>query len=336
MKRRALGNSGIMVSEIGLGACQLTGGAWGAPAPGVSAPATPEYPDKPAPAPGFPDTSEALRIVAAALDAGCDFFDTAPGYGRGRSEEILGEALAPVRGRVTICTKFGHDADGASNFAPPALGPGLEGSLRRLRTDYVDVLLLHNPARALMDGQRGGAALFAELERLKTQGKVRVYGVSLDGKRELETVLQTTRCGAVEVLYNAFHQEPGGAFAAAAAKGVGLIVKVPLDSGWLSGKYRSDSRFTDVRQRWSPQVIARRAQLVEELARWVPAGMTMGQAALKYVLARPEVSTVIPGAKSVPQVRDNLAAGGEGLPAAALAGIRSLWERELQDNPLPW
>ena len=163
-----------------------------------------------------------------------------------------------------------------------------------------------------------------------------MYGVSLDWVKELETVVETTGCGAVEVLYNAFHQEPGEAFAKAAAKGVGIVVKVPLDSGWLSGKYRKDSTFTGIRGRWLPEVIARRGKLVEEFAGFVPAGMSMGHAALKYVLAQPEVSTVIPGAKSAEQARDNMAASGEVLPAKAVAAMRGLWEREIKGQALPW
>jgi aryl-alcohol dehydrogenase-like predicted oxidoreductase len=128
--------------------------------------------------------------------------------------------------------------------------------LRRLRTDYVDVLLLHNPPVKLMDGTR--APRYEEMERLKAEGKLRGYGVSLGYSRDLKTVLETTRSGAIEVTFNVFHQEPRAAFRCARERGVGLIVNVPLDSGWLSGKFRGDSRFTGVRRRWSPDVITRR------------------------------------------------------------------------------
>jgi aryl-alcohol dehydrogenase-like predicted oxidoreductase len=133
MKRRPLGATGITVGEIGLGAWQLANPDW-----------------------GVYDRAEALRVVQQALDAGCDFFDTAPPYGGGRSEKLLGRALAGVRPSVTICTKFGHSAEGLppTNFDVAALRPSLEASLRRLRTDYVDVLLLHNPPVALLNGTR--------------------------------------------------------------------------------------------------------------------------------------------------------------------------------------
>jgi aryl-alcohol dehydrogenase-like predicted oxidoreductase len=308
---RPLGRTGISVSEVGLGGWQLANPLWDSRG-----------------------DDEARKVVERALDDGCDFFDTAPGYSGGRSEELLGQMLRPVRSRVSICTKFGHGADGTANFDAAAIRPALEASLRRLQTDYVDILLLHNPPLELLDGTR--APQYEELERLKTEGKLRAYGVSLDHGRELDMVVKTTRCGAVEVLFNAFHQEPLAAFRRAAAAGIGLIVKVPLDSGWLSGKYRHDSRFVGVRERWSTEIIARRAALVERLAVLVPPGTSLAHAALQYVLAQPEVSTVIPGAKTAEQARDNLAAAGVALPGDVVRAIRALWERELKDNPLPW
>ena len=311
MNHRPLGKTGITVSEIGLGAWQLANPDW-----------------------GLNDTAEALRIVQESLDAGCDFFDTAPGYGHGRSEELLGQALKPVRQQITICTKFSNYSDGGRNFDVSALRPTLEGSLHRLQTDYVDILLLHNPPPELMDGNH--APQYEELERLKAEGKLRVYGVSLDWRKELETVIETTNSGAVEVFFNAFYQGPLAAFRQAQEKGVGLIVKVPLDSGWLSGRYRSDSRFDDVRGRWSPEIIARRAALVEQFADLVPPGTSLIHAALQYVLAQPEVSTVTPGPKSVEQARDNFAAADRQLPADVVRAMFDLWERELKDDPLPW
>lgn len=308
MQRRPLGKTGILVSEIGLGGWQLANPLW-----------------------DMHRSADAENIVKQALEAGCDFFDTAPGYGDGRSEELLGRALKTVRSRVTVCTKFGHGDEG---FAAAAIRPSLEASLRRLQTDYVDILLLHNPPLELMDGT--SAPQYQELERLKTEGKLRVYGVSLDHGRELETVLKTTRCGAVEVLLNVFHQEPLAACRTAAAAGIGLIVKVPLDSGWLSGKYRRDSRFTDIRSRWSPEIITRRAALVERFAALLPPGTSLAHAALQYILAQPEVSTVIPGAKSVEQARDNFGAATTPLPADVVRSIRAFWEQELKGNPLPW
>jgi aryl-alcohol dehydrogenase-like predicted oxidoreductase len=312
MNKRPLGATGIQVSEVGLGAWQLANPDW-----------------------NIDDREEALRIVERSIEAGCNFFDTAPGYGYGRSEELLGQALRPVRRDVIICTKFSHHAEeGGDGFDASQIRPVLEGSLRRLQTDYVDILLLHNPPPELMDGRT--APQYEVLERLKAEGLIREYGVSLDWRSELEMVVQTTGSRAIEVYFNALYQEPLPAFRMAQERGVGLIVKVPLDSGWLSGRYRGDARFTDVRQRWSPEVLARRGALIEQFAALVPPGMSLAHAALQYCLAQPEVSTVIPGAKSVAQALDNFAAAEGRLPAEVVRAIEELWERELKGDPLPW
>jgi aryl-alcohol dehydrogenase-like predicted oxidoreductase len=301
----------MQVSEIGLGAWQLANPDW-----------------------GLHDTAEALRIVDRSLAAGCNFFDTAPGYGYGRSEDLLGQALDGVRQEVIICTKFGYTPEGVENFSADNIRPILEGSLRRLRTDYVDILLLHNPPRELMDGRE--APHYQELEKLKAEGKLREYGVSLDWEVELRMIAETTNSKAAEVMYNALYQEPRGAFELARERGVGLIVKVPLDSGWLSGRYRGDHQFTDIRQRWSPAVLARRSALVEQFAALIPPGTTLAHAALQYTLAHPAVSTVIPGPKSVEQALDNFAAAEQQLPPEVVGAIDALWEREIAHDPLPW
>ncbi|HWB60021.1 MAG TPA: aldo/keto reductase, partial [Chthoniobacteraceae bacterium] len=238
--------------------------------------------------------------------------------------------------RVAICTKFGHSPDGPADFSAAAVRPALERSLRSLQTDYVDVYLLHNPPIEVMDGTLDGAAVYDELERLKTEGKLRAYGVSLDWRRELDLVIETTRCQAVEVLFNAFHQDPLASFRKAKERGIGFIAKVPLDSGWLSGKYRAGSKFEGIRDRWSPEVIARRAALIEQFAALLPPGVSIRDAALQYILAQPEISTVIPGAKSVEQARDNFAAASGALNAETVHAVKTLWERELKADPLPW
>ncbi|KAB8145902.1 aldo/keto reductase [Chloroflexia bacterium SDU3-3] len=313
MRQRAFGNTGIQVSEIGLGAWQLANPDW-----------------------RLHSADDALRVVAASLEAGCTFFDTAPGYGGGRSEELLGRALRPVRGDVVICTKFSHHgADGSTDFDAQHIRPVLEGSLRRLQTDYVDILLLHNPPAPLMNGERH-PQIYEELERLRAEGRIREYGISLDWSAELETMARTTKGRAAEVLFNAFSQDTRAAFPEAQARGIGLIVKVPLDSGWLSGRYRGAHRFDDVRARWSPEVLARRTALVERLAALVPPGTRLGHAALQYCLARPEVATVIPGAKTAEQALDNIAAASGRLPAEVVQAIDALWEQEIRDSPLPW
>ena len=313
MKLRPFGNTGMKVSEIGLGAWQLANPDW-----------------------GIDDKSEALRIVQKSLEAGCNFFDTAPGYGGGRSEELLGEGLKSVRKDVILCTKFSHyGEDGTRDFDAKNIRPVLEGSFRALQTDYVDILLLHNPPRELMDG-RVAPELYEEMEKLKAEGKIREYGVSLDWREEVDLVVDTTKSKALEVFFNALYQEPLPAFQKAAENGVGIIVKVPLDSGWLSGRYRKGHNFHDIRKRWPPEVVARRSELVEQFAKLVPEGTSMAHAALQFTLAQPQVSTVIPGAKTVEQALDNFAAADRQLSPDVVQSMVELWEREIMSDPLPW
>lgn len=313
MKLRPFGNTGMNVSEVGLGAWQLANPDW-----------------------GLDDRKEALRIIQKSLEAGCNFFDTAPGYGGGRSEELLGEGLKSVRRDVIICTKFSHyGEDGTRDFEAKNIRPVLEGSFRALQTDYVDILLLHNPPRELMDG-RVAPEIYEEMEKLKAEGKIREYGVSLDWREEVDMVVDTTKSKGLEVFFNALYQEPLPAFQKAYENGVGIIVKVPLDSGWLSGRYRTGHNFDDIRKRWPPEVVERRSQLVEQFARLVPEGTSMAHAALQFVLAQPQVSTVIPGAKSVEQALDNFAAADKQLSPEVIQSMVKLWEREIMSDPLPW
>ncbi|MGZ9225230.1 MAG: aldo/keto reductase [Anaerolineales bacterium] len=247
MKLRSFVNTGMNVSEIGLGAWQLANPDW-----------------------GVDSKSEALRVIQKSLEAGCNFFDTAPGYAGGRSEELLGEGLKSMRKDVMLCTKFGHTAEGLTDFSTNAIHQSIEASLRRLQTDYLDIVLMHNPPREMMDGRV--ASQYAEFEKLKAEGKIREYGVSLDWREELEMVVDTTQSKALEVFFNALYQEPLPAFQKAHENGVGIIVKVPLDSGWLSGRYRKGHQFDDIRKRWPPEVVARRSELVEQFAALVPEG----------------------------------------------------------------
>ena len=311
MKLRPFGNTGMNVSEVGLGAWQLANPAW-----------------------GVNDRNEALRIIQKSLEAGCNFFDTAPAYGGGVSEELIGKALKSVRKDIILCTKFGHTAEGVTDFGTNAIGPSIEASLRRLQTDYLDIVLMHNPPRDMMDGRI--STQYEEFEKLKASGKIREYGVSLDWREEVDLVVDTTQSKALEVFFNALYQEPLPAFQKAQEHGVGIIVKVPLDSGWLAGRYRKGHSFDDVRKRWPPEVIARRSELVEQFAQLVPEGTSIAHAALQFILAQPQVSTIIPGAKSVEQALDNFAAADRHLSPEVVQSIVELWERAIMSDPLPW
>jgi aryl-alcohol dehydrogenase-like predicted oxidoreductase len=307
---RAFGNTGLEVSEIGLGGWQLGEQQWDGP-----------------------DETESIRMVHRAMAAGVTFFDTAPCYAAGRSEEILGKALQGRWQRVVICTKFGRSPEG-TDFDHRRIAWSIENSLRRLQTSCLDIVLLHNPPALFLDGR--SAPHFEVLERLREKGWLRFYGASVDWPGEIETVASTSRSRALEVWLSVLHQEPWEAVRAAAQVGLGTIVKVPLESGWLAGKYQAQSQFTDVRSRWSAEDIRRRAALTERFRALLPPGVSPTHGALRFVLANPGVSTVIPGAKSMAQLLDNLAAAEQPLPPGTVAEIRALFDDAIAGRPLAW
>jgi aryl-alcohol dehydrogenase-like predicted oxidoreductase len=313
MRMRLLGDTGLQVSEIGLGAWQLgEDRAWSGPG-----------------------EEESLRIVDEALRFGCTFIDTAPGYARGRSEALIGRALEGRRGTAVLCTKFGHSADGRTNFDASAIRVSLEESLARLRTDYVDILLMHSPSDPAL--RNPAAPQLQTLEKLKEEGLIRAYGISLDQDTN-EELDEAAASGAavVEVRFNALHQEPLPAIDRAADRGLGIVVKVPLESGWLSGRYTGESTFADVRRRWSADDIRARAAVVDEIAALAPPGMPLARLALRFVLAHEAVSTVIPGARTIDQLRENLAAADDTLPSDVVASVSRLWQERLASHPFAW
>jgi aryl-alcohol dehydrogenase-like predicted oxidoreductase len=311
MNLRPLGSTGLSVSEVGFGAWQLqTGPTWS----------------------GMGET-DAIRLVQHALELGCNLFDTAPHYGGGESEAFLGKALKGRRSEAVIVTKFGHGPDGKTSYEPTRLAPSVEGSLARLQTDHIDVVLLHNPPADVLSGHH---PIHEAIERLRDQGKVRFYGASLDDSAEMDILLGTTRAKVIEILFNVFHQEPLRSFHAAEQQGVGLIAKVPLDSGWLAGRYDATSKFSDVRGRWAPEVIARRAVLVEKLRFLEQEGHALPTAALGFVLAHRAISSVIPGMKSLAQLEQNLAASSLRLSEATIERLHAIYADELEGAPLPW
>lgn len=301
MRTRSLGTTGIEVSEIGFGAWQLGNARdWE----------------------GMSD-STARALVHAALDRGINLFDTAPNYAGTRSEQLLGDALAGRRHEVVLISKYGHPPDGPKDFSVDGFWKSLEGSLRRLRTDYLDGLLLHNPPRAMYDGTD---PLWDALDAARAQGKIRHYGVSLDYAAEIESCLAHTRSEILEILFNIFHQDARRAFPLVRERGCGVIVKVPLDSGWLTGRFDAGSRFDGVRARWSADEIARRASLVDAL-RWLTAdGSSLATKALAYVLSYDEVSSVIPGTRTMAQLDDNARAAGGRLGDGDRTRLEHFWD----------
>lgn len=311
MKKRKLGNTGLAVSEIGFGSWQLGN--------------TKDWK-------GSTDR-EAIELVHQAIEMGCNFFDTAPNYAGGKSEELLGKALKGRRDEVVISTKFGHFADGRTDYDPSLLRKSVENSLRLLQTDYVDSVLLHNPPFKMLNGHDEH---FEILERLKNEGKIRAYGASVDRSEEMLELINTTDAQVIEVMFNILYQEPKEVFKLAQENGVGLIIKVPLDSGWLTGKYDQNSTFQGIRSRWSPEIIVKRSQLVEKIKAIKAPETSMVHEALRFILGFDAVSTVIPGIRNSEQLKTNLAASDQRMDLEQVKRYEEFYQQYLAQNNLPW
>ena len=277
MKYRNLGKTDITVSEIGFGAWGIGGGAYG------------PIDDK---------TSEST--INEALACGVTFFDTASLYGDGHSEYILGRVLKRVRGDVVIATKAGtlpHTGfTMPQDFSYEHIMDSVEGSLRRLNTDYIDLLQLHSPS---LDALEGGEAIQA-LKELKLQGRIREYGISVRSPIDGVTAILKYGFPAVQVNFNLIDHRAAdcGLFDLAFLLGVGIIVRTPLCFGYLTGALQNDEKFSpsdhrcnwpeDQIQRWvsAPQVFASLSQ---------NRGCTPSQFALRFCLDTVGISTVIPG-----------------------------------------
>src|SRR5215472_6059405 len=315
MKYRGLGKTGLKVSEVGFGAWAIGGNAHGN-----------GY--------GPTDDKQSIAAIEKALELGCNFFDTADVYGHGHSEEVLGEALADVRPKVILATKVGgnfynrgvhsllrdriaelmgapfdeipvdaplpvtHD----SSFSSDYIRFAVEQSLRRLKTDYVDLLQLHNPALPLI----AAMDTYGVLEDLKQEGKIRAYGVSIHPPEEGMAAIEATMADTIQVVYNIARREPeDGLLQAARAANVGIIAREPLANGFLAGAYGPDATWPagDIRARMPRPYVAKMAALgarVRELA--TQSRLTPAQLALRFVLDNPDVGVVIVGMKSVKHV----------------------------------
>jgi aryl-alcohol dehydrogenase-like predicted oxidoreductase len=281
---------------------------------------------------GHMTKEDGIALVKEALERGVTFFDTAPGYAAGMSEKIIGEAIKGHRDDVFISTKFGHTADGNTDFSISSIRTQIHASLARLQTTYLDCLLLHNPGMEILTGQTDH---FQELETLKKEGLIHAYGVSIDTKAELKAVLDHLRVDYVEILFNVFFQEPAKLFKHAKSQNVKLIAKVPLDSGWLTGKYDENATFAGIRKRWDKKTIERRAALVKKLK-----DMTEDENLIKYAIAfimsYPEIAAVIPGIKNKEQLMGHVLNVGYELPNELKSKFIELYQNEIKDKPLPW
>jgi aryl-alcohol dehydrogenase-like predicted oxidoreductase len=278
---------------------------------------------------------EAIDLTLQAYDLGVNFFDTAPNYGLGTSELRLGKAFKHLdRDKLVINTKFGHTVEGGINWQSDHIRESIEGSLKRLNTDYVDSLIFHNPPIEYFDGNKNDH--YEILERLVEQGKIRAYGASVDTYDEMKLLIETTNSKVVEAFFNILHQDVRRAFDLAMDKGVGIIAKIPLDSGWLSGKYNADSTFTDIRSRWSQDDKETRAKLVGKIKTLIPQEMELYHAAISYCLAYDAVSTVIPGNKSIDQLKNNLACVNNPISEETVKKLEEFFKKDVKPLNLPW
>ena len=278
---------------------------------------------------------EAIAMVYKAIELGVNFFDTAPNYGLGTSELRVGKALKSIdRSKIVINTKFGHSVTGELNFNANQIRESLEGSLKRLQVDYIDSLIIHNPPMAYLDGNNNPH--YEILERLIEEGKINAYGASLDTYKEMKLFMDTTTCHVIEAFFNILHQDAALAFDLAQKNDVGIIVKIPLDSGWLSGKYNAESTFDDIRSRWSKMDIITRSNLINKVKDIIGHEKNLAQTAIAFCLAYDAVSTVIPGNTTIAQLESNLESANTPISKTLLKKLEDFYQNEVAQLNLPW
>jgi aryl-alcohol dehydrogenase-like predicted oxidoreductase len=315
MQYRTLGRTGLRVSDVGFGAMTIGGEIFGAT-----------------------DDQESLRALHRALDLGMNFIDTADAYGRGHSEELIAQVLKTRRREVILATKGGNQftvRQGLRNFDPDYITSALEQSLKRLQIDTIDLYQLHNPSPEVM--RRG--EIFDRLDRLKREGKIRFYGISLEKTADGMVAVETSKPDTLQVVYNLLHQDPEEQlFLLAQQANLGIIARVPLERGVLSGRFKSAAEFAQMDWRrgvFPEEGLAQVQAAVEKLGFLVTGEVpNLAQAALRFVLSHPAVSTVIPGIRTVRQVEDNVAISGKTLSADDVAQVRELYRSEFRHIPL--
>ena len=320
MKYRELGRTGWKVSEISFGAWAI-GGAW-----------------------GNVDDKESLAALHAALDGGVNFFDTADVYGDGRSERLLASLRKERKEKFYIATKAGrrlnpHIADGYNRANLTAF---VERNLKNLGTDAIDLLQLHCPPPPVFYMPE----VFGILDDLVKAGKLRHYGVSVEKVEEALKAIEFPGVQTVQIIFNIFRQRPAELFfPEAQRRKVGILARVPLASGLLSGKITRESKFAkddhrlfnrhgeafDRGETFSGVDFETGLQAVGELKALVPKGATLAQLALRWILEFPAVTCAIPGAKRPAQVAENIAASNlEPLAPATMKQISALYAAQIK------
>ncbi len=183
---------------------------------------------------------------------------------------------------------------------------------------------------------KAGNAAYTRTERLIEEGKIKAYGASLDSYEEMKLLLQTTNAKVIEVFFNILHQDTSRGFKTAKEKEVGVIVKIPLDSGWLTGKYNAKSTFNDIRSRWSKEDIMIRANLVNRVKDIIGGEENFTQKAIAFCLAYDAVSTVIPGNVNVTQLKSNVKSVDVPISQELIRKLEYLYQSEIKKLNLPW
>ena len=327
MRTRTFGTTDLRCSEIGFGTWALGSTWWGKITRG-----------------------EGQNLLRRALERGITFFDTGNVYGSGANEEIVRGALDGVeRESIQLSTKFGYVLDEGrtqhaqgerpQDWSPDHIRRSLDASLQRLRTDYVDLYQLHNPRMDAIDDD----ALFAELENLRAEGKVKHYGVALGPaigwRDEGLRAIGERNISAVQTVYNVLEQDPGRAFLAAAeGKGIGVLARVPTSSGLLEDKYTLDTKFPpgDHRSHRPREWLVEGLEKVKRLRFLCEEhGVTMAQAALKFILAQPGIACVLPTVTSEQELEEWAATSDlPDLTPEDLARIDALYERNFDVQPI--
>ena len=320
MKYRELGRTGWKVSETSFGAWAI-GGAW-----------------------GDVDDSESLAALHRAVDLGVNFFDTADVYGDGRSERLLARLKRERSEEIIIATKAGRRLEPhvASGYNRDNLGVFIDRSLQNLETDTLDLLQLHCPPTEVYYNPE----LFEALDDFVKQGKIRYYGVSVEKVEEALKAIEFPNVQTVQIIFNIFRQRPAELFFNEANKRkIGILARVPLASGMLTGKLTARSEFAaddhrafnrhgeafDRGETFSGVDYETALRAVDELRPLVPHGMTMAQFALRWILMFDAVTCAIPGAKRPAQAEDNArAADFSPLTDETMRAVREIYDRRIR------
>jgi aryl-alcohol dehydrogenase-like predicted oxidoreductase len=312
LKLKRLGKTKLLVSEIGFGAWAISGRGYGPT-----------------------DDRESINALHRALDLGVNFIDTADIYGDGHSEELIGRVLKERGDKETvIATKFGWDfyRDGGirSNLKRNYILFAIEKSLKRLKRERIDIYQIHNSKPD--DIERDN--VYETLDELKKQGKIRFYGVSAYYIEDGLEAIKTEKPDTIQVIYNILEQEADERlFPLALKNDMGIIAREPLAGGILTGKYDENSKFpkTDHRRGWDKKFLEEGARKVSRLKFLEKQGQNLIQLALRFCLSHKAVGVVIPGAKTVIQVEENIRAAESRLSPDELKQIRELY----RNNFLP-